>query len=53
MENIYSELTICGSKKLCARTTSVFFHISEVSEGTVSLTRDGKTCIDMYGAIEH
>ena len=37
MESIYSELALSGSKNLCARTNTVFFPISEVSDGTVSL----------------
>ena len=37
MENIYSVLALCGSTNLCARTDTVFFPISEVSQGTVSL----------------
>ena len=39
MESIYPELALCGSKNECARTDTVFFTISEVSEGTVSLAR--------------
>ena len=38
MESIYPELALCGSQNECARTDTVFFPISEVSEGTVSLT---------------
>ena len=37
MESIFPELALCGSKNVCARTDTVFFPISEVSEGTVSL----------------
>ena len=37
MESIYLELALCGSKNLCAWTDTVFFPISEVSKGTVSL----------------
>ena len=37
MESIYPELALCGRKNECARTDTVFFSISEVSEGTVSL----------------
>ena len=37
MESIYPELALCGSKNECARTDTVFFPISEVSDGTVSL----------------
>ena len=36
-EGIYPELSLCGGKNECARTDTVFFPISEVSEGTVSL----------------
>ena len=42
MESSYPDLAIGGNKKLYARTNTVFFLISEVSEGTVSLCwRDG------------
>ena len=37
MESIYSELALCGSKNECARTDTIFVHLSEVSKGTVSL----------------
>ena len=37
MESIHLELALSGSKNVCARTDTVFFPISEVSEGTVSL----------------
>ena len=37
MESIYPKLALCGRKNLSARTDTVFFPISEVSEGTVSL----------------
>ena len=37
MESVYPKLTLCGSKNVCAKTDTVFFPISEVSEGTVSL----------------
>ena len=42
MESIYPELALCGSKNECARTDTVFVHLSEVSEGTVSLMLTGK-----------
>ena len=42
MESIYSELALCGSKNECARTDTVFVHLSEVSKGTVSLMLTGK-----------
>ena len=38
MESIYTELALCGRKSLCARTDNVFFTISGVSRGTISLT---------------
>ena len=38
MESIYTELALYGSKNECARTDNVFFLISEVGEGTVSLS---------------
>ena len=41
MESIYPELALSGSKNYCARTDTVFFLISEVSEGTVSLSNGG------------
>ena len=37
MESIYPDLALCGSKNLCARTDTVFFPISEVNNGPVSL----------------
>ena len=41
MESIYAELALYGSKKECARTDNVFFPISEVCNGTVSLSDEG------------
>ena len=38
METIHPELALYGSKNVCARTNTVFFPISEVCDGTVSLT---------------
>ena len=38
MESIYTELALYGSKNECARTETVFLLISEVCDGTVSLT---------------
>ena len=38
MESIYTELALYGSKNECARTDTVFLPISEVCDGTVSLT---------------
>ena len=38
MESIYTELALYGSKDECARTDHVYFPISEVCDGTVSLT---------------
>ena len=37
MESLYPELVLCGSKIECARTDTVFLHLSEVSKGTVLL----------------
>ena len=37
MESIYPELALSGSDNECVRTDTVFFPISEVSKGTVSL----------------
>ena len=42
MESIYPELALCGIKNECARTDTVFFPISEVSKGTVSLKKTNK-----------
>ena len=39
MESLYPELALCGTKNKCARTDTVFSPISEVSEGTVSLSQ--------------
>ena len=39
MESVYPELAHCVSKHKCARTNTVFFPISEISEGTVSLIK--------------
>ena len=36
MESIYTKLALYGSKNECARTDTVFYHISEVCDGTVS-----------------
>ena len=38
MESVYPELALCGSTNECARTDPVFFCISEVNNGTVSLS---------------
>ena len=43
MESIYPKLALCGRKNLCARTDTVFYPISEVSEGTVFLIKQCKT----------
>ena len=40
MENIYTELALCGRKNEYARTDAVVFPISEVSKGTVSLVNE-------------
>ena len=39
METIFTKLALYGSKKKCARTDSVFLHISEVCDSTVSLDK--------------
>ena len=39
MESIYTELALYGSKPECAKTDNVFFTISEVCNGTVSLVK--------------
>ena len=36
---IYPELALCGSKTDSDRTDAVFFHLYEVSEGTVSFIK--------------
>ena len=38
MESIYTELALYGSKNECVRTDNVFSPMSEVCDGTVSLT---------------
>ena len=38
MENIYAELAFDDSTNECARTETVFSSISEVCDGTVSLS---------------
>ena len=43
VESIATELALYGSKNECARTDHVFSPISEVSNGTVSLTN---VCIE-------
>ena len=40
MDRRYIKLALYGSKIECARTDNVFFPISEVCNGTVSLTQD-------------
>ena len=39
MESMYTELALYGSKNERARTDNVFFPLSEVCDGTVSLNR--------------
>ena len=39
MESIHNEFALYGSKNECPRTDNVFFSISEVCNGTVSLTK--------------
>ena len=49
MESIYADLALCGSTNECARTDIVFFTISEVCDGTVSLfNKKLYTEIDIY-----
>ena len=38
MESIYTELALYGTKNECARTDNVFSQISEICDGTVSLS---------------
>ena len=38
MDSMYNELVLYGSKIECARTDTVFLPISEVCDGTVSLS---------------
>ena len=38
MESAYTVLALYGSKNVCFRTDTVFLPISEVCDGTVSLT---------------
>ena len=40
MGSIHPEVALCGSKNEGARTDTVFLHLSQVSEGTVSLVTD-------------
>ena len=37
MQSIFTELALYGSKNECARTDNVFYPISEVCDGMVSL----------------
>ena len=39
MESIYTELALYGSNNECTKTDNVFSPISEVCDGTVSLTK--------------
>ena len=39
MESRYTKLALYGSKDLCAKSDTIFFPISEVCNGTVSLTK--------------
>ena len=40
MESIYTKLALYGRKNKCCRTDNVYFTISEVCNGTVSLDLD-------------
>ena len=51
MESIYPELALCGRKNECARTDTVFFRISEVSEGMVCLAVPVATAVAVAIAI--
>ena len=42
MESIYTRLALYRSQNECARTDSVFLHMSEVCDGTVSFNRPGE-----------
>ena len=50
MESIYTELALYGSKNECARTENVFFPISEVCDGTISLESGGVVSEFLYRA---
>ena len=39
MKSVCPKLALCGGINVCARTDTVFFLISEVSDGTVSLKK--------------
>ena len=43
MESIYTELALYGSINECARTDNVFFPISEICDGTISLSNKTAT----------
>ena len=45
MESKYTELALYGSKNECARIDYVYFSISEVCDGTVSLIKTIKITI--------
>ena len=42
MESIYTKVALYGNKYECTRTDTVFLLISEVCDGTVSLSKDIK-----------
>ena len=48
MESIYTELALYGSKNECARTDNVIFPISEVCDGTVSLSKLSEILYYLY-----
>ena len=51
MDSIYPELALCGRKNYCARTYTVFFSISEVSKGTVSLHPEARPILHVITEI--
>ena len=48
MESIYPELALFGSKNECAMTDTVFFPLSEVSEGTVSFAARKNNYFELF-----
>ena len=54
MESTYTELALYGSKNECARSDTVFFPISEVCDGTVSLTllESMNPAVEFYSIIQ-
>ena len=52
MESIYTGLALYGSINECARTETVFLPVSEVCNGTVSLTSDIFYSKNIYDILE-